>query len=142
MLPDFGTFYAQNIGTEPVYLRVPGARPLVMESAKNLFCVNFVVEVDGQRMLGTLECSGTKEDAFRYANELLSSGVRCQARPDLHYIGIDDLQHVVPFRVYEEPKPLSQEAQDRLKAAELKRLRRAAKRQSISNNQQFLVRQP
>ncbi len=131
MLPDFGTFYAQTIGTEPVHLFVPGARPIIMESAKNLFGINFVVEIDGQRMLGTLECSGTKENAFRYANELLSSGVRCQARPDLHYIGADDLQYIVPFRVCEELKPLSQEAQDRLKAAETKRLKKAEKRQLI-----------
>ena len=138
MLPDFGTFYAQHIGTEPFHLVVPGAEPMVIETGKKLFAINFVAEIDGQRMMGTLEYSGTKEDAFRYANQLLSSGVRCRPRPDLAYMGIDGLQYIVPFRVCEEPKPLTQEAQDRIKAAELKRLRRAARLQPASSNKQLL----
>ena len=138
MLPDFGTFYTQRIGNEPVNLVVPNAAPMVIKTAKKLFAINFVVEVGEQRMMGTLEYSGIKEDAFRYANQLLSLGVRCRPRPDLAYMGIDGLQYIVPFRVCEEPKPLSQEAQNRIKAAELKRLRRAARLQPASSNKQLL----
>jgi hypothetical protein len=96
MLPDFGSFYAQNIGTMPVHLFVSGANPMVMQSGEKLFAVTFVVEYDGQRMMGTIECGGNQADALKVAKELTSSGVYCQPRPDLAYTGIDGWQRVVP----------------------------------------------
>jgi hypothetical protein len=134
MLPDFGSFYAQNVGTMPVHLFVSGANPVVMQSGKKLFAVTFVVEYDGQRMMGTIECGGNQADALKVAKELTSSGVYCQPRPDLAYLGIDGWQRVVPFRLYREPEPLSQEASDRIQAAKAKRARKAAKRQITQNN--------
>ena len=130
MLPDFGTFYAQNIGTKPIHLFVPGASPTVMQSDNKLWAINFAVECDGQRMMGTIECD-SRVDAMIVAKELVSTGVYCQARPDLAYTGVDGWQQVVPFRLYSEPKPLSPEASQRIEAAEAKRAKKAAKRQAL-----------
>ncbi len=130
MLPDFGTFYAETIGTKPVHLFVSnGGVTGILTADHNLFAINFVVGLDSQRMMGTLEYFGTKADAFEIAKQLSSTGIYCQPRPDLAYTTLETNERVVPFRLYQEPEPLSQEACDRLQAAEAKRLRKAAKRQ-------------
>ncbi len=127
MLPDFGSFYAQTVGTQPVHLLVAGANPLVLQSDTKVFAINFVVEWDAQRMMGTLEYLGSKTDALKVAKDLVSTGVWCEVRPDLAYTGVDGWQYVVPFRLYKEPELLSQQARDRIQAAQAKRARKAAR---------------
>lgn len=128
MLPDFGSFWTQSIiGTMPFHLFTPGAKPIVMQTSKKLFAITFVVEHDGQRLMGTLETEGDWENALRTAEDLISSGVYCQARPDLAYVTTENSERVVPFRLYEKPEPLTQEAQNRIRAAEAKRARKARK---------------
>jgi hypothetical protein len=129
MLPDFGSFYVQTIGTKPVHLSIPeGSVTGILTADNKLFGINFVADFYGQRMMGTVEFFGAKADAMKVAKELVGTGVYCQVRPDLAYTGVDGWQHVVPFRLYKDPEPLSQEAQDRVQAAEAKRARKAAKR--------------
>lgn len=129
MLPDFGSFYAQNLGTKPVHLLIPaGSVTGILTADNKLFGINFVAEFYGQRMMGTVESLGPKADALKVAKELVTTGVYCQVRPDLAYTGVDGWQHVVPFRLYKDPEPLSQEAQDRIQAAQAKRARKAAQR--------------
>jgi hypothetical protein len=132
LLPDFGSFYAQTVGILPVHLLVAGANPIVAQSAKNLFAVSFELEHSGQRMLGTIESVGTRADALKVAQELVTIGVYCQARPDLAYTTLETNERVIPFRLYQEPELLSQEACKRIQTAEAKRARKAAKRQISS----------
>ncbi len=128
MLPDFGTFYAENIGTKPVRLFVSkeGVTEILTANQK-LFAINFVVGVDSQRMMGTLEYLGTKTGAFEIAKQLSTTGIYCQPRPDLAYTTLETNERVIPFRLYQEPEPLSQGAIERLQAAAEKRARRARK---------------
>ncbi len=128
MLPDFGTFYAENIGTKPVRLFVSkeGVTGILTTDHK-LFVINFVVEFDNQRMMGTVEYLGTKADALEIAKQLSSTGIYCQPRPDLAYTTLETNERVIPFRLYQEPEPLSQGAIERLQAAAEKRARRARK---------------
>ena len=130
LLPDFGSFHAQHIGTIPTHLLVAGAKPSIVTTDNKLFSISFVVEYDGQQMMGTLEYQGSKADAFKVANDLVTNGVYCQARPDLAYTTTDAQERVVPFRLIEEPKQLTSVARDRIEAAIAKRARRAAKRQA------------
>ncbi len=46
-----------------------------MQSGEKLFAVTFVVEHDGQRMMGTIECGGTQADALKVAKELTRAPV-------------------------------------------------------------------
>ncbi len=128
MLPDFGTFYAENIGNKPVRLFVSeeGVTEILTADQK-LFAINFVVGVDSQRMMGTLEYLGSKADALGIAKQLSSTGIYCQPRPDLAYTTLETNERVIPFRLYQEPQPLSQEALERLQRAAAKRARRARK---------------
>jgi hypothetical protein len=136
MLPDFGSFYVQTIGTMPVHLVVSGADPTVLTVDNKLFAINFVVEWDEQRMMGTLEYLGTKADALKIAKQLVNTGVYCQAKPELAYITSDTNERVVPFRLYKNPEPLSQEAQDRIQAAQAKRARKAVQRLAKINSEE------
>ncbi len=47
-------------------------------------------------MMGTLEYQGSPADAFKVANDLVTNGVYCQARPDQAYTTTDALERVVP----------------------------------------------
>ncbi len=135
MLPDFGTFYAENIGNKPVRLFVSEECVTeILTADQKLFAINFVVGHDNQRMMGTVEYLGTKADALEIAKQLSSTGIYCQPRPDLAYTTLETNERVIPFRLYQEPEPLSQEASDRIQAAEAKRARKAAKRQVTQNN--------
>ena len=81
-------------------------------------------------MMGTLEYQGSKADAFKVSNDLVTNGVYCQARPDLAYTTTDAQERVVSFRLIEEPKQLTSASRDRIEAAIAKRARRAARRQA------------
>ncbi len=128
MLPDYGTFHAKNVGTKPFHLFVSSEGVTgILTTDHKLFVINFVVEFDNQRMMGTVEYLGTKADALEIAKQLSSTGIYCQPRPDLAYTTLETNERVVPFRLYEEPQPLSQGALERLQKAAAKRARRARK---------------
>ncbi len=127
MLPDFGDLFVQKIGTEPIYLCVPGACPLIVTTDNKLFAISFVVEWEGQQFMGTLEYLGRKADANCIALDLVDRNVYCQPRPDLAYIAPEIQQRVVPFRLVEKPRVLTHKDSSRIKAAESKRARRAAR---------------
>lgn len=116
MLPDFGDFFVQRIGTEPIYLCVPGASPLIVTTDYKLFAISFVVEWEGQQLMGTLEYLGTKVGANRIALDLVDRNVHCQARPDLAYIAPESQERVVPFRLVEKLRALTHEDSSRIKA--------------------------
>ncbi len=128
MLPDYGTFHAKNVGTKPFHLFVSSEGVTgILTTDHKLFVINFVVEFDSQRMMGTVEYLGTKTGAFEISKQLSSTGIYCQPRPDLAYTTLETNERVVPFRLYEEPQPLSQGALERLQKAAAKRARRARK---------------
>jgi hypothetical protein len=72
------------------------AKPSIVTTDNKLFSISFVVEYDGQQMMGTLEYQGSPADAFKVANDLVTNGVYCQARPDQAYTTTDALERVVP----------------------------------------------
>ena len=55
---DFGEFYAQELGTKPVHLCIPGSEPVVASSDDKLFSVGFSIQWGDQPFWGTLEVVG------------------------------------------------------------------------------------
>ncbi len=122
---DFGEFYAQELGTKPVYLCIPGSTPVVASSDDKLFSIGFSIQWGEQPFWGTLEVAGSASDALRIAEDLGSCGVYCQVCPDLSYISPETQIRVTPFRLVE--APLSKSDSAKIAAAEEKRVRRARK---------------
>lgn len=122
---DFGEFYAQELGTKPVHLCIPGSAPVVASSDEKLFSIGFSIQWGEQPFWGTLEVAGSASDALRIAKDIGSCGVYCQVRPDLSYISPETQIRVTPFRLVE--APLSKCDSAKIAAAEEKRARRAQK---------------
>jgi hypothetical protein len=122
---DFGQSCAQQLGTKPVHLLIPGSEPIVTSSDDKLFSISFSIWWGDQPFWGTLEVVGTASKALRIAEDLGHKGVYCQARPDLSYASPETQIRVTPFRLVE--APLSKCDSAKIAVAEQKRVRRAQK---------------
>ena len=122
---DFGQSYAQELGTKPVYLCIPGSTPVVARSNDKLFSIGFSIQWGEQPFWETLEVAGSASDALRIAEDLGHKGVYCQVHPDLSYASLETQIRVTPFRLVE--APLSKCDSAKIAVAEEKWVRRAQK---------------